>query len=81
MEKVLKENLKQKQKETKMYAMIYCALGFFLVSFSVAKIFLQNDTNILSFIYLGAGIVFLAVFYNYWKKSRKLIKELKGMEK
>ena len=81
MEKALKENLKQKQREAHMYAMIYCVLGFFLVSFSAAKIFVQNEANILSFIYLGAGIVFLAIFYNYRKKDRELSKELKGFEK
>ena len=81
MEKVLQENLKQKQREAHMYAMIYCVLGFFLISFSIAKIFLQNDTNILGFIYLGAGIVFLAIFYNYRKKDKKLSNELKELGK
>jgi len=81
MEKSPKENLAEKQKLAKKYAMIYCALGFFLVSFSAVKIFVQNETNILSYTYLGAGIVFLAVFFNYWKKNRELTKELKGFDK
>ena len=79
MEKSPKENLAENQKLAKRYSMIYCALGFFLVSFSAVRIFVQNETKIISYVYLGAGIVFLVMFYIYWKKSRKLSKELKNI--